>query len=200
MLNSLCVPRPCSTLCVFLGYSPDHKGYWCLDLATHRVIISRHVVFDETTFPFSLRRPMPPSQELDFLTNDDPLPVLPFPAGTPGPNGPSMAGHGHPAPHSPPAGFPAPQPRIAPVPSSHSHGMSTATPASPPDHQAPRTPPSQSPPSVPTASPAPAASPPAPSASTSVAPTPPVAHLAPRFIKPPVVHVYSRRPHTQLLA
>jgi hypothetical protein len=44
---------PRSTHCLFLGYSPDHKGYRCLDLTSHRIIISRHVVFDEDVFPLA---------------------------------------------------------------------------------------------------------------------------------------------------
>jgi hypothetical protein len=67
-------------LCVFIGYSPDHKGYRCLDLNTNRVIISRHVIFDETTFPFSRHRTSAP-HELDFLTNNELL--APSSTGTP---------------------------------------------------------------------------------------------------------------------
>ena len=58
-------PRP--TACVFLGYPSSHKGYRCLDLSTRRIIISRHVVFDETCFPFSLYSPKSSPSDLDFL-------------------------------------------------------------------------------------------------------------------------------------
>jgi hypothetical protein len=44
---------PRSTRCVFLGYSADHKG---LDLSTNRLIVSRHVVFDEHSFPLTVSR------------------------------------------------------------------------------------------------------------------------------------------------
>lgn len=42
-----------SKQCVFHGYSPHHKGYKCLDVASGRVYISRDVTFDENEFPFS---------------------------------------------------------------------------------------------------------------------------------------------------
>jgi hypothetical protein len=55
---------PRSTWCVFLGYSSDHKGYRCLDLSTNRLIVSRHVVFDEDNFPLAAS---PNPINLDFL-------------------------------------------------------------------------------------------------------------------------------------
>jgi hypothetical protein len=39
-----------SKKCIFLGYSSNKKGYRCLDPSSHRVYISRHVVFDEKVF------------------------------------------------------------------------------------------------------------------------------------------------------
>jgi hypothetical protein len=52
---------PRSTRYAFLGYSTYHKGYRCLDLSTNSIIISLHVVFDETDFPFAVS---------PYLTND----------------------------------------------------------------------------------------------------------------------------------
>jgi hypothetical protein len=65
---------PRNTRCLFLGYSPDHKGYRCLDLTSHRIIISRHVVFDEDVFP--LAGSTPPT-DLDSLLESDPVPLQP---------------------------------------------------------------------------------------------------------------------------
>jgi hypothetical protein len=62
---------PRSTLCLFLGYSPGHKGYRCLDHTSNRIIISRHVVFDEDVFP--LASSTPPT-DLDSLLESDPVP------------------------------------------------------------------------------------------------------------------------------
>ncbi|KAJ9537518.1 hypothetical protein OSB04_030251 [Centaurea solstitialis] len=67
---------PRSSACVYLGPSTDHRGYRCLDLITQKVIISRHVNFDETHFPFPDFQPHPSSEDYDAFDVDDSLPPL----------------------------------------------------------------------------------------------------------------------------
>src|ERR1044072_2740156 len=55
------------TPCVFLGYPLNQRGYKCFDLKSKKLIISRHVIFDETKFPFTTLH-SPPSY--DFLHDD----------------------------------------------------------------------------------------------------------------------------------
>ncbi|KAM0049451.1 putative RNA-directed DNA polymerase [Helianthus debilis subsp. tardiflorus] len=75
---------PRSATCVFLGYQPDFRGYRCYDPSTGRVHISRHVTFDENTYPFC---DLSPTSSYTFL--DDPNTLHPsffptsFPSVTP---------------------------------------------------------------------------------------------------------------------
>jgi hypothetical protein len=41
----------CSKQCVFICYSPMHKGFKCLDIPIGRVYILRDVIFDKNVFP-----------------------------------------------------------------------------------------------------------------------------------------------------
>jgi hypothetical protein len=59
----------CFTRCVFLGYSANHKGYRYLDLSTNHLIVSRHMVLDEDTFPLAAS---PSLTDLDFLCESGP--------------------------------------------------------------------------------------------------------------------------------
>lgn len=65
MINKL---QPRSTPCVFLGYPPNHRGYKCYDLSSNKVIVCRHVLFEENEFPFS-KLHTPYSSTYDFLDN-----------------------------------------------------------------------------------------------------------------------------------
>jgi hypothetical protein len=96
--------QPRSTPCVFLGYPINHRGYKCFDLSHRKIIISRHVIFDETQFPFS-QLSSPPLPDYKCFTDDlhphivhqwnnptlQPLPANP-PSPPPDHLSPSMAG------------------------------------------------------------------------------------------------------------
>ena len=101
---------PRSSACMFLGYSPHHKGYRCMDLTTHRIIVSRHVIFDESTFPFTSPQP-PTAASYEFLDDVPPLPVMlphapavhaPSPPPSPQAPTPPLVPSPPPAPPSPP--------------------------------------------------------------------------------------------------
>ncbi|KAM0012969.1 putative RNA-directed DNA polymerase [Helianthus debilis subsp. tardiflorus] len=67
-----------STPCVFLGYSPFHHGYRCLDIATERVYIARYVRFNEHVFPFNPPTPSPIPNSPPFISIfPEPLPIIP---------------------------------------------------------------------------------------------------------------------------
>lgn len=63
-----------STPCAFLGYPQNHRGYKCYDLSSKKIIISRHVIFDETQFPFA-KIHTPSTHTYEFL-NDGLHPIL----------------------------------------------------------------------------------------------------------------------------
>jgi hypothetical protein len=94
---------------LILGYSEHHKSYRCLDLSTNRLVISRHVVFDEAVFPFAASPPL--ADDLHFLISET-TPMIShigarLPAGSPAPHVATLApptrcsrgGSPHQAPH-----------------------------------------------------------------------------------------------------
>src|SRR4051812_28857804 len=66
---------PRSLPCVYLGLSDDHKGSRCYDPVSGRVILSRHVTFDETVFPYAFvsSPEYPPSSKPPLTQNLRPL-------------------------------------------------------------------------------------------------------------------------------
>lgn len=115
---------PRSTLCVFLGYSANHKGYRCLDLSSNHIIISLHVVFDESSFPFASASSPPTPEALEFLdtpTNPVSAPIGPSPFVSCAGSSPAAL------PRAASGAVPAPAPAGAPLPAvSTSVGVPTS--------------------------------------------------------------------------
>ncbi|KAM2839447.1 hypothetical protein COP1_031048 [Malus domestica] len=42
---------PKTTPCIFVGYAAQYKGYICFDVSKNELIVSRHVLFNETHYP-----------------------------------------------------------------------------------------------------------------------------------------------------
>ncbi len=69
-----------SKQCTFLGYSPLHKGFKCLDPSTGRVYISRDVIFYENVFPFASLHPNAGAKlrsEILLLPSHLDIPIIP---------------------------------------------------------------------------------------------------------------------------
>lgn len=63
--------QPRSKACVLLGYPSGVKGYKLLDLETHKVTVSRNVIFHEDMFPLASTQPSDDS--LKLFTHSPPL-------------------------------------------------------------------------------------------------------------------------------
>jgi hypothetical protein len=58
-------------------HSTDHKCYWCLDLTTNNIVISRHIVLYEADFLFSASPHL--TNNLDIFLQDDSPGMTPIP-------------------------------------------------------------------------------------------------------------------------
>lgn len=61
--------QPISSPCIFLGYPYAKKAYKLFNLETHQIIVSRDVVFHESTFPYhsySSLAPIFPAENLEY--------------------------------------------------------------------------------------------------------------------------------------
>nr|GEW59397.1 ribonuclease H-like domain-containing protein [Tanacetum cinerariifolium] len=124
IFGCLCYPHlhsphklaPRVTPCIFLGFPAYHRSYRCLDLETNKTILSRHVTFDETQFPYKSMTPSsPPSYT--FLEPSTPSSILHHIHNT------TPVGHNLPTPpviHSGPN-----SPPTSPIGPTHNHNQPT---------------------------------------------------------------------------
>lgn len=112
---------PRSSACVYLGASLDYQGYRCLDLATQRVVISCHVIFDETHLPYSNFHHSPTADAYDlFIPDETPSPLVLDPINSPTSVLPTTT--------PPPEAASEPSSSVASKPSHHSSPATSRTP------------------------------------------------------------------------
>ncbi|KAJ9547419.1 hypothetical protein OSB04_019962 [Centaurea solstitialis] len=68
--------QPSTTPCFFLGYLTYHWGFRCLVLSSRKIIISRHIIFDETVFPFGSVTSNEPPLYAFLVEPSNPSPIL----------------------------------------------------------------------------------------------------------------------------
>jgi hypothetical protein len=110
--------QPRSASFVFIGYSSTHKGYYCLHIPINKTYISRHVIFNETVFPFA-QLPSTPSSNSQSIQYSNTIIILPFTKSLPHVTD-TQSYTSLQSPHIPTLPFSSPPPQI-------SHSMVTKT-------------------------------------------------------------------------
>ncbi|KAI3719151.1 hypothetical protein L6452_20045 [Arctium lappa] len=147
---------PRSLPCIFIGYSPQYKGYRCLDPLTSRVYISRHARFDEANFPCDGIQSATPISALQITTfMDKALDNLPSATSPPKPSPTPTVSSITPCTlcmdHSPyhVATSPSHTPPISPSPNTDTQSPESSPIPTPPPPPLPTHPPSPPPPPPP---------------------------------------------------
>jgi hypothetical protein len=126
---------PHSCRCVFLVYSFEHKGYRCLDLTMNHLLVSRHVVLDESSFLFASYSTHPDDLDSLFSSSLIVRPIAPpYPSSITGTSKPDAAPRAAPVPPPVPhaALMSSSVPHVAPAPQTMPHVASASRFTEPP--------------------------------------------------------------------